>query len=45
NPSLNYFGDRVGIPWLYQLTLNEGDDILAGNVRVMPAAKFFSALA
>ncbi|MCP4753225.1 MAG: ATP-binding protein [Proteobacteria bacterium] len=44
NPSLNYFGDRVGIPWLYQLTLDEGDDILAGNVRVMPAAKFFSAL-
>ncbi len=44
NPSLNYFGDRVRIPWLYQLTLDEGDDVLAGNIRVMPAAKFFSAL-
>lgn len=44
NPALYYFGERLGIPYLYQLTLEHGDDVLDGRVRVMPAAKFLSAL-
>jgi predicted AAA+ superfamily ATPase len=44
NPALNYFGERLGIPYLYQLTLEQGEDTLDGRVRVMPAARFLSAL-
>lgn len=44
NPALNYFGERLKIPYLYQITLAGGEDILDGRVRVMPAAKFLAAL-
>ena len=44
NPALNYFAERLKIPYLYQLTLEEGDDTLDGNVRVMPASRFLGAL-
>ena len=44
NPALNYFGQRLSIPYLYQLTLEPGDDYLDGRVRVMPASKFLAAL-
>ncbi|RLF61027.1 MAG: ATP-binding protein [Thermoplasmata archaeon] len=44
NPALNYFGQRLNIPYLYQLTLKPGDDTLDSNVRVMPAGKFLAAL-
>ncbi len=44
NPALTYFGDRLKIPFLYQLILDGNEDILNGRVRVMPAAKFLSAL-
>jgi predicted AAA+ superfamily ATPase len=44
NPALNYFGERLKIPFLYQLTLEGKEDILTGRVRVMPAARFLSAL-
>lgn len=44
NPALKYFGERLGIPYLYQVTQENGDDIIDGRVRVMPAAKFLSAL-
>lgn len=44
NPALNYFGERLHIPYLYQLTLEGGEDILDGRVRVMPAGKFLGAL-
>jgi len=44
NPALNYFGERLQIPYLYQITLDGGEDILDGRVRVMPAAKFLAAL-
>ena len=43
NPSLNYFGDRLHIPFLYQVTLEERDDVMDGRVRMMPASKFLSA--
>ena len=45
NPALNYFGERLKIPFLYQITLEEEDDILVGGIRVMPAGKFLAALA
>ncbi len=45
SPALNYFGERLKIPFLYQITLEKGDDILDGPVRVMPAGKFLAALA
>lgn len=44
NPTLNYFGERLKIPFLYQLVLGGNEDTLDGRVRVMPAAKFLSAL-
>lgn len=44
SPSLTYFGERIGIPYLYQIHLGGGKDVLDGRVRVMPAAKFLAAL-
>ena len=44
NPAINYFGKRLNIPYLYQITLEGDEDALDGRVRVMPAAKFLAAL-
>ena len=44
SPALRYFGDRLQIPWLYQITLQGKEDFLDGPVRVLPAAKFLAAL-
>ena len=44
SPALRYFGDRLQIPWLYQITLQGKEDVLDGPVRVLPAAKFLAAL-
>jgi uncharacterized protein len=41
---LSYFGERLGIPYLYQISLEGKDDVLDGRVRVMPAAKFLAGL-
>jgi len=42
--ALNYFGDRLQIPWLFQICLKEGVDVMDGNIRIMSAGKFLSAL-
>ncbi|NQU63256.1 MAG: ATP-binding protein [SAR324 cluster bacterium] len=44
NPALTYFGDRLEIPWLFQICLEEGVDVLDGKTRIMSAGKFLSAL-
>jgi len=44
NPALYYFGERLNIPYLYQISLEGKDDVYDGRVRVMPAGKFLSAL-
>jgi predicted AAA+ superfamily ATPase len=46
NPSasLKYFGDRLRIPFLYQVVLDTKVDILNQNIRVMPVDKFLSGL-
>jgi len=44
NPALNYYGERLKIPYLYQITLEEGADTFNGRVRIMPAGKFLGAL-
>lgn len=44
NPALRYFGERLNIPYLYQLSLEREEDVYDGKVRVMPAAKFLSSL-
>lgn len=44
SPALRYFGERLDIPYLYQVHLQGKEDILDGGVRVMPAAKFLSSL-
>jgi hypothetical protein len=41
---LRYFGDRLQIPWLYQITLQGKEDVLDGPDRALPAAKFLAAL-
>jgi predicted AAA+ superfamily ATPase len=43
-PALAYFGERLAIPWLYQVTLHERRDFVERGVRVLPASRFFSAL-
>ncbi|MBN2569214.1 MAG: ATP-binding protein [Deltaproteobacteria bacterium] len=44
NPALNYYGERLNVPFLYQITRETGADTFDGRVRVMPAAKFLGAL-
>ncbi len=44
DPALNYFGERLAIPWLYQLTLSETRDFVERGVRVLPASRFLAAL-
>ncbi|MCX8109791.1 MAG: ATP-binding protein [Syntrophorhabdaceae bacterium] len=44
SPSLFYFGERLSIPYLYQVSLEGEDDVYDGRVRVMPAAKFLGSL-
>ena len=41
---LVYFGQRLSIPYLYQIHLNGDEDYLKNGVRVAPAAKFLYAL-
>jgi len=43
NPALHYFGDRLHIPYLYQISLEGRNDLYDGRVRDMPAAKFLGA--
>lgn len=43
-PALNYFGERLHIPLLFQVTGEEGRDFLSNNVRVISASKFLSGL-
>ena len=44
NPALNYFGERLKIPYLYQLVLSGTEDVMDNRVRIIPAAKFLGAL-
>ncbi len=44
DPALTYFGERLAIPWLYQLTLSETRDFVEHGVRVLPASRFLAAL-
>jgi predicted AAA+ superfamily ATPase len=44
SPALKYFGERLGIPYLFQIHLEGKEDLLDGKVRVMPATKFLAAL-
>jgi len=43
-PALRYFGERMQIPFLYQLSLTHTEEVLDGRIRVMPAARFLGAL-
>ena len=43
SPSLRYFGERLEIPYLYQIHMDGEDDVLDGRVRMMPASKFLAA--
>lgn len=41
---LNYFGERLKIPFLYQVIATEKIDIIQDNVRIMSASKFLNGL-
>lgn len=43
-PALGYFGERLKIPFLYQVVRTPGVDVRAGRVRVVSAAKFLGSL-
>ncbi len=42
--NLNYFGERLKIPFLYQVVKRKNVDILKNNVRVISADKFLNSL-
>lgn len=42
--NLNYFGERVKIPYLYQVVFSPSIDKQTGNIRVISAEKFLQAL-
>ena len=42
---LRFFGTRLGIPLLYQVSLGGRRDVLHGGVRVVPAGRFLAAVA
>ena len=44
DPSLAYFRSRLGIPFVYQVTLDGTRDFVEDRVRVLPAARFLAAL-
>lgn len=44
SPHIRYFNDRLQIPFCYQVNKNSQEDYQEGNIRVLPASKFFSAL-
>lgn len=44
SPHLRYFNKRLQIPFCYQVTRDGNSDYKDGNIRVIPAAKFFSGL-
>ncbi len=44
SPALNYFGDRLKVDERYQVVLNGTRDFMSNKIRVMPLAKFLSAL-
>jgi hypothetical protein len=41
---LEYFGERLGMPYLLQIHLEGKEEVIDGKVRIMPAAKFLAAL-
>jgi predicted AAA+ superfamily ATPase len=44
SPALHYFGKRLSIPFMYQVSLEGTEDVLDSGIRIMPAGKFLSAL-
>ncbi len=43
--SLKYFGEKLKIPFVYEVVKEEKVDFIKDNIRVMSASKFLSALA
>ena len=44
DPSLRYFKERLGIPFVYQVVLESQRDFVQHGVRCLPAAQLFTAL-
>jgi predicted AAA+ superfamily ATPase len=44
DPSLAYFRDRLKIPWLYQVGMEEVRDVEEDGIRSLPARQFLGAL-
>ena len=44
DPSLVYFRERLRIPWVYQVVMQEARDVVEGGVRILPARQFLGAL-
>lgn len=42
--SINYFKEKLGLRWIYQVTLDGDRDIIRDGVRIIPAHIFLSAL-
>jgi predicted AAA+ superfamily ATPase len=43
-PALWYYKERLQIPWVYQVVLEESRDFVQDGVRCLPARRFFGAL-
>lgn len=44
SPHLRYFGQRLGIPYLYQVVADGKRDFVKEGVRVLPAPRLLAAL-
>ena len=44
SPSLKYFGERLRIPFMYQVIREENVDFIKDNIRIISADKFLSGL-
>ena len=44
DPSLVYFRERLKIPWVYQVVMQETRDVEKDGVRSLPARQFLGAL-
>jgi len=44
SPALHYFGKRLNIPFLYQVSLEGNEDVFDGGIRLMATGKFLAAM-
>jgi predicted AAA+ superfamily ATPase len=44
SPNINYFREKLKIPFVYQVVINDGIDVMKEGIRLISAGKFLSGL-